>query len=99
MAKIIPAVGFSDREVLELAAQAEAFSNHPIAVSVKNEFGKEVDFSALSDYNEISGRGVKVKCGEKEILAGNKKMMEEAGIKADFSEETETVLYIAADNI
>lgn len=99
MAKIIPAVGFSDREVLELAAQAEAFSNHPIAGSVKNEYGKEVDFSALSDYNEISGRGVKVKCGEKEILAGNKKMMEEAGIKADFSEETETVLYIAADNI
>ncbi|WP_461248142.1 HAD-IC family P-type ATPase, partial [Treponema sp. R6D11] len=73
------AEGFSKEQLLELASYAEVFSNHPIALSVINEYGGEVDRSGLSQYTELSGYGISVVKDGKTILAGNSKLMEKTG--------------------
>ena len=68
--------GFTKEQVLEYAAQAESYSNHPIAKSIQEAFGKTIDQSVLSGYEEISGHGIRVLIGGKRILAGNSKLMD-----------------------
>ena len=63
---ILPANGFSKEQVLEYAAEAESFSNHPIAKSILAAYGKGIDQSVISDYKEISGYGISVMAGGKE---------------------------------
>jgi len=99
VAEIIPTNGFNEEEVLEYAAKAEFFSNHPIAVSIKEKYGKEIDSSLLYDYSEIPGKGVKIKAGNKEVIAGNKSIMEETGIKACFAAENKTAVYVAINGV
>ena len=70
-----PAAGFTKDTLLESAAYAEAFSNHPIALSVMKEYGKEIEKKNLSDCKELSGYGVSAILNGKTILAGNKKLM------------------------
>jgi len=94
-----PSNGFDKDTLLELAARAEAFSNHPIALSVIKEFGGEVERSGLSEYAELAGYGVSVKHGGKTILAGNKKLMVNRGIAFQESHDTGTKVYIAQDNV
>ena len=72
---VYPANGFSGNQLLEWAAHAEAFSNHPIALSVMREYGGEVSRGRLSEYTELSGCGVSVKLDGKLILAGNERLM------------------------
>lgn len=67
---VIPAEGFSCDEVLALAAHAEVFSNHPIAVSILKAYGKEVNKDLVHTYDEIFGHGVKVTLNKKKILSG-----------------------------
>jgi len=74
------AEGFDSGSLLEYTAYAEAFSNHPIALSVIQEYGKEINKTGLSEYTEHSGYGVSVIKDGKTILAGNQKFMEKAGI-------------------
>jgi len=81
---IRPESGFTGGDLLELTAKAEAYSNHPIALSVMKEYGKEVEKSGLLEYTEYSGYGVSVVKDGKTILAGNRKLMEKMGI--NFSE-------------
>ena len=80
VAEVLPAVGFTKELVLEYAAKAESYSNHPIAKSITSAFGKEVDPSGLTDYQEISGHGVRVTADHKRLLAGNRKLMEAEAI-------------------
>jgi len=86
---------FSEDEVLEYAAYAESFSNHPIAVSILKAYGKEVNEEKVESYYEISGHGIKVKADGKEVLAGNIKLMNKENIKFEISEVTGTMVYIA----
>jgi Cd2+/Zn2+-exporting ATPase len=72
---IHPAEGFAEAEVLEAAAIAEAFSNHPIAVSILRAYGKPIDKNGLRDYREVAGMGVSVTAMGKAIMAGNEKLM------------------------
>jgi Cd2+/Zn2+-exporting ATPase len=58
---IEPSADFSEKELLELVANAEAFSTHPIAVSILAAHGNGIDKNALAEYNEIAGNGVSVK--------------------------------------
>ena len=95
-----PANGFNPEKLLELAANAENFSNHPIALSILREYGKEgktTDKNNLSEYKEIAGHGVSVNFDGKIILAGNKKLMEETGIAIEEPKEIGTKVYIAFD--
>jgi len=99
-----PAAGFSGDTLLELAANAESFSNHPIALSVMKEYsnlspGREIERDKLSDYTEIAGHGVSVSLNGKVILAGNQKLMVKEGIAFQESQSIGTKVYIASDGV
>jgi len=96
---IQPAKDFSESELLELAAHAETFSNHPIAVSILKEYGKDIDKDALSQYEEIAGHGVSVNAKGKTILAGNEKLMGKTGIAFAESKNIGTKVYVAMDGV
>ena len=85
------------RKVLELAALAESYSDHPISRSIRDAWGKELDQSRVSDAQEISGHGVKVKIDGKMVLAGNGKLMDEEGISYTECDSIGTVVYVAED--
>lgn len=84
-------------ELLRIAATGESFSNHPIAQSILKAYGKEVDKSIISNYEEISGNGIKVNIDNKEVLLGNYKLMNSNGIKYTNSEEIGTVVHVVVD--
>ena len=85
------------RKVLELAALAESYSDHPISRSIRDAWGKKLDQSRVSDAREISGHGVKVKIDGKMVLAGNGKLMDEKGISYTECDSIGTVVYVAED--
>lgn len=88
---------FTKDELLEYAAYAESYSNHPIAVSIINEYGKEINKNEINNYNEISGHGIKVNVKNKEVLAGNIKLMNKEKITYQNIDVVGTVVYIAID--
>ena len=96
---VLPSNGFEKDSLLELAARAETFSNHPIALSVIQAFSGEIERKSLSEYTEIAGYGVSVKEDGKIILAGNKKLMAGRGIDFQESFNSGTKVYAAADNV
>lgn len=87
----------SEAELIELAAYAESYSNHPIAASVKDAYGKDIDQSRISDVKEISGHGVEAVIDGRRISAGNDKLMNEAGVKWHPCHRTGTTVHIAID--
>lgn len=89
--------GWTEQEILDYAAHAELYSNHPIAVSIREAYGKEPDAAKVADYEEISGKGVRVTIGGKSILAGNGKLMEAGEIDWVPSGEAGTAVYLAID--
>ena len=94
--KIQP-VGMSEEELLETAAYAEYFSNHPISQCIREAYGREIDASRLSDEREISGHGVEVQYQLKTIAAGNSKLMHKWRIAVPESSENGTVVHVAVD--
>ncbi|WHH58157.1 heavy metal translocating P-type ATPase [Petroclostridium sp. X23] len=87
----------TEKTLLEYAAFAESYSNHPIAVSILKAYGKEINKTEVEEYEEISGHGIKVFVRGKRVLVGNNKMMDMEGIVYDHVEEVGTVLHIAVD--
>jgi Cd2+/Zn2+-exporting ATPase len=94
-----PASGFNRDSLLELAANAESYSNHPIALSVMKEYGKTVERDKLSDYTEIAGHGVSVNLNGRTILAGNQKLMAKAGIGFQESQNVGTKVYVVSAGV
>lgn len=90
--------GISKEELLELAAHAESYSNHPISTSLKQAYGKEIDNSRISDVEEIPGHGVKATVDGKIVLAGNEKLMKKMDIAYYTGEMDGTVVHVAVDN-
>lgn len=88
---------FAKDELLEYAAYAESYSNHPIAVSIIKEFGKEVNKNEIDNYDEISGHGIKVNVKGREVLAGNIKLMNKENITYKNIELAGTVVHVAID--
>lgn len=95
--EIIPYGDISADMLLEYTAMAEYFSNHPIAVSIKNKYAKEIDKNSLSDYKEISGYGVSVRTDIGEIIAGSEKAMQKYGIEFTPCDKAGTHVYTALD--
>lgn len=81
--------------LLEIAAYAESYSNHPIAESLKKAYGKEIVSTRISDALEISGNGVFIKFDGAEVYAGNEKLMRKAKIKIPVSKSVGTVVHVA----
>lgn len=92
-------VGISKEELIEISAKAEAYSNHPIALSIKKAYGKPIDNQEISDVEEIAGNGVKVLLNGEEILVGNLKLMEKFGVTCKVSNAVGTVVYVAKNRI
>ena len=83
--------------VLSIAAHAEAYSDHPIAVSVKEAFTGEIDQSRIADVREEGGHGVRAVVDERVVLVGNDKLMREEGIAYHDCELTGTILHVSID--
>lgn len=93
--KVVPSEGYSKEELLELAAFGEAFSNHPIAVSLKSAYGREVTGDVITNVQEVVGYGVKAIYKEKELFIGNCKLMAMEGIRCQEATERGTLVYVA----
>lgn len=89
--------GFTGGQVLQLAAAAESMSNHPIARSIAEEYGGEIDESKITDYSEISGHGISAVYDGSRVLVGNDKLMKRFGINFKKCEKAGTVVYVACD--
>ncbi len=94
----IDAIGYSGDELLRYAAYAEGFSNHPISISLKQAYNKEINEKLVTETQEISGKGVLAKVDGKMVLVGNEKIMKEYNIKFQKSEETGTIVYVAIND-
>lgn len=96
-----PANGFTEAQVLEAAARAEAASPHPIAASILAAYGKQVDPNELEDYEELAGYGVKGRWRGKTILAGNDRFMHREGIPHEDTvcDLSGTVVHVAVEGI
>ncbi|MGN0150326.1 MAG: heavy metal translocating P-type ATPase [Clostridia bacterium] len=95
--EIINANGYSKSDVLEYAAKAESFSNHPIAKSILRMYGKNIDKTTVNKYEELSGRGVRIIGDGSSIIAGSEKAMKEFGIDFKPVEVPGTKVYVAVD--
>ena len=87
----------TEEQLLHLAAHAEAFSNHPIAVSLRNAYGKPVNMDAVADVSEITGRGVKAMVDGKTVYAGNAALMQETGLTPAACPAPGTVIHVSYD--
>jgi len=90
----IYSVNNKDTELLKLAAEAEANSNHPIALSIKKAYGKEIK-SKITNAKEISGAGISCIIGKDNILVGNKKLLKYNKIDVEENKELGTIVYVA----
>ncbi len=89
----------SKDELLELTAYAESYSNHPISLSLKRAYDKNINNERIADVEEISGHGVVAVVDNKKIVAGNTKLMEIMNIPYFTGEITGTVVHVAVNNI
>lgn len=83
--------------LLEIAAHVEAHSTHPIADSIKEAYGKEIQEKRIAAYNEISGHGIQATVDGKEVLAGNARLMEQFTVTFEEVKEIGTIVYVAVE--
>lgn len=94
----IDGVGYSDQDVLKYAAYAEYYSLHPISLSLKEAYGKEIDEKLITKNKELSGKGVYSVVDGKKVLVGNDKLMEEYHISYTKNHKVGTVIFVAIDS-
>ena len=88
---------YSESGLLELAALAESYSDHPISRSLKEAYGKEIDSSRVGRVEELSGRGVRAQVDGKTVCAGNDKLMEEIGVSWHPCHRVGTTVHVAVE--
>ena len=91
-------IDISKEELIELVAYAESYSNHPISVSIRETYGKEIEHNRIEKIQELPGLGVIAKVDKKQILIGNEKLMQQKKIQYSKCEEIGTIIYIAIEN-
>ncbi len=94
---IYPSNGFDKDSLIRLAAFAESASSHPISVSLKKAFGKEINLDEVTDIEEIAGHGVSALVDGKRVFAGNIKLMKKENIAVDNEHDEGTVVYVSCD--
>ena len=97
--EVNPADGFTAGELLDIAAHAEGFSDHPIAQSVKSAYGGSLAMERIEDAQEIAGHGICATIDGKRVCAGNAKLLNRDEIVFELCEKVGTVLYIAVDGV
>lgn len=94
---IYPANNFDNDTLIRLAAFAEGASSHPISVSLKKNYGKEINIDEVSDIQEIAGHGVSALVDGKRVFAGNIKLMKKENIAVECEHDEGTVVYVSCD--
>ena len=97
--EIVSCNGFNQAELLKLAAEAELNSNHPIAKSIREAYGKPIDESNISNYTEIAAHGIQAKIENRLVLAGNDRLMHRENIAHDTCNVEGTVVHLAVERI
>ena len=93
-----PQNGFNATELIEYAAYAESYSNHPIALSIVSAFKTDIDKNRVEDYREIAGNGIKANIDGREVLAGNSKLMESEHVEYINNIDTVgTIVHLSVD--
>ncbi|MBP3891089.1 MAG: cadmium-translocating P-type ATPase [Solobacterium sp.] len=95
--EIQPTKNHTKEEVLEVAAIAESYSNHPVAKSLKEAYGKELQRELVEEEKEIAGQGIQATINGKEVLVGNEKLMEANQIAYQKENHVGTIVYVARD--
>ena len=93
----VNAIDYSKEDLLRYTSYAENYSNHPISLSIKEAYGKDINEKLVTKTKELKGKGVIAKVESKEVLVGNEKLMEEYNIDYIKSNDIGTVIYIAID--
>ncbi|MGB3311129.1 MAG: heavy metal translocating P-type ATPase [Nodosilinea sp.] len=89
--------GLSQAQLLELAAQAESQSNHPVAQSIRQAYGQRIDESGIQDYEEIPGHGIRARVNGRTVLAGSDRLLHREAIPHDVCVVEGTVAHLAVD--
>ena len=92
-----PADGITDEQLVEAAALAESWSKHPISLSIKNAYGKDIDPSRVTDVQELGGHGVTAKVDGKTVAAGNARLMAKLGLTVPEITEPGTIVHVAME--
>lgn len=95
--EIVPQNGFSKAELLTLAAKIESQSNHPVAKSIRDAYGKPVNDSDVQDYTEIAGHGIQAKVNDQIVIAGNDRFLHRENIDHNVCNVEGTVVHLAVD--
>ena len=94
---IHPAEGISEEQLVEAAALAESWSKHPISLSIKAAYGREIDPNRVTDVQELGGHGVTAKVDGRTVAAGNARLMEKLGLNVPAVSETGTLVHVAIE--
>jgi Zn2+/Cd2+-exporting ATPase len=97
--EIVPYNGFKQDDLLRIAAEAEANSNHPIAKSIRVAYNRPIDESSISDYTEIAAHGIQATIEGKLVFAGNDRLMHRENITHDTGNVEGTVVHLAVDRV
>lgn len=92
-------VAMEPEQLLEVAVLAEAHSNHPIALSLKKEYGKQPQLNRVESVTELAGSGVKAKVDQRQVLAGNERLMQAQGVCVPTVDTIGTLVYVAVDGV
>ena len=92
-----PENGVTEAELVEAAALAESWSKHPISLSIKNAYGKEIDANRVTDVQELGGHGVTAKVDGKIVAAGNARLMAKLNLSAPEVTEPGTIVHVAIE--
>ena len=92
-----PENGVTEAELVEAAALAESWSKHPISLSIKNAYGKEIDANRVTDVQELGGHGVTAKVDGRTVAAGNARLMAKLNLSAPEVTEPGTIVHVAID--
>ena len=93
----VNAKDIDENDLIETAAYAECYSNHPISISVKRAYGKQIDKSKIKSTEELSGRGIVAIINGRNVLVGNEKLLNENNIEFEKNNDIGTILYVAID--
>lgn len=92
-----PAEGYGNEELLELAAAAEVYSDHPVAAALRNACGHEIGMAVVTDVENFAGEGIRAVVGGRTVSVGNDRLMRRAGVTAAVADRAGTVVHVAAD--
>ncbi len=91
--------GCSESDLLELAALSESYSDHPIAISLKKAYAKDIDTSRVSEIKEIAGHGISATIDGKSVSVGNEKLMNSLNLRPHTENQTGTIVYVAQNGL